>query len=67
MNSIGINSKGYINSIINYKKGICPVAEELNDKTFFGIEMCLYEYNDKNIEELINAFQKVFENLDEVD
>ena len=52
---------------INYEKGICPVAEELNDKTFFGIEMCLYEYSDKNIEELINAFLKVFENLDKVD
>ena len=51
---------------INYEKGICPVAEELNDKTFFGIEMCLYEYSDKNIEELINAFLKVFKNLDKV-
>ncbi len=51
---------------INYEKGICPVAEEFNDKTFFGIEMCLFDYSDKNIEELINAFSKVFKNLDKL-
>ena len=52
---------------IKYEKGICPVAEELNDKTFFGIELCLYDYDEKNINELINAFSKVFKNLDKVE
>tara|TARA_B100001564_G_scaffold359264_1_gene380379 strand:- start:12454 stop:13731 length:1278 start_codon:yes stop_codon:yes gene_type:complete len=51
---------------INYKKGICPVAEELHDKTFLGIEICLHEYDEKNIQELIFAFKKVFNNLTKI-
>ena len=31
---------------INYKKGICPVAENFNDISYIGINMCLYNYSD---------------------
>ena len=51
---------------ISYKKGICPVAEELNDETFIGIEICLFDYTDTNIYEIIEAFKKVFINLDKI-
>ena len=67
-NKIAYGSKGFpwthTNSRVdvNYKKGICPVAEELHDETFLGIEICLHEYNTKNIEELSSAFKKVFKN-----
>ena len=32
---------------INYKKGICPVAEELHGKTFINFEICLFEMNSR--------------------
>ena len=50
---------------IDYNKGICPVAEELNDKTFLGYEMCLHNLNEKDTNLIIDAFKKVWNNLDE--
>ena len=49
---------------ISYEKGICPIAEDLNDNKYFGIEMCLYEYSSDEIDLMINAFHKVWNNLD---
>ena len=53
-----INKKKYI-----YNKGICPVAEELNDKYFLGIEMCKFNFNKRDIDLIITAFKKVWKNL----
>jgi len=65
---IAYGSKGFPWSMadreISYQKGICPVAERLNDNDYFGIEMCLHEYRDKEIDLMIQAFQKVWDNLD---
>ncbi len=49
---------------VNYEKGICPVAEELNDKTYIGFNICLYNLGKKDIELIISAFHKVWENLE---
>lgn len=49
---------------ISYKKGICPVAEELNDKSYLGLEMCLFQLTDFDIKSIIKAFNKVWNNLD---
>ena len=51
---------------ISYDKGICPVAEELNEHTFIGLEICLFDYTDTNVFEIIEAFRKVFTNLDKI-
>ncbi len=51
---------------VNYKKGICPVAEELHEKSFLGYEMCLHELDEEKIDLISNAFQKVWSNLDEL-
>lgn len=48
---------------INYNKGICPIAEELHDKNFLGYEMCLHDLSDEDINLIIQAFQKVWDNL----
>ena len=48
---------------VKYNKGICPVAEELNDKRYMGIGMCSYEYSNKEIEAIIIAFNKVWDNI----
>ena len=51
---------------ISYKKGICPIAEELQDKTFIGLNMCLYELSDLDIDQIIESFYKVWDNLDKL-
>ena len=65
---IAYGSKGFPWSIarrnINYEKGICPIAEKLHDEEYMGILMCSYEYHEDDVDLMIEAFQKVWENLD---
>jgi len=49
---------------VSYAKGICPVAEELHDKTFLGFEMCLHELNSVDVDLIVSAFKKVWSQLD---
>jgi hypothetical protein len=51
---------------ISYDKGICPVAEELQDRRFIGIDMCFYAYTDHEVDLIIRAFHKVWSNLGEL-
>ncbi len=60
-------SSEYCKREINYKKGICPIAEELQDKSFFGFGLCSYELNETHIDLIITAFQKVWKNLDKLE
>lgn len=45
---------------VSYAKGICPVAEELHDKTFIGFAMCLNELEDEDADLIVAAFKKVW-------
>jgi dTDP-4-amino-4,6-dideoxygalactose transaminase len=49
---------------VEYKKGICPVAEKLHDTTYLGIEMCAYDMSDDDIDLIVAAFHKVWDNLE---
>lgn len=49
---------------VNYAKGICPVAEELHEKSYLGYEMCLNELEHSDIDLIIAAFKKVWANLE---
>jgi perosamine synthetase len=51
------------NKKYNYKKGICKVAEELHDKSFISLEVCLYDLNTKSISEISKAFNFVWRKL----
>ena len=52
---------------INYRKGICPNAEELHEKTFLGYEMCLHQLEDDyEIDLIIATFHKVWDSLDQL-
>jgi len=57
------NSECY-NGQVSYDKGICPVAEELQDTRYIGIALCLYRYTDDEIDLIIKSFYKTWENLD---
>ena len=48
---------------ISYKKGICPVAERLNDKTYLGFNICLYHLDENDINSIIAAFHKVWQHI----
>ena len=40
-----------------YSKGICPVAESLQDN-FLGLQMCMFELNEERINDIICALEK---------
>jgi len=52
---------------INYKKGICPNAELLNDKEYIGFEMCKSQLSKKELDMLIKAFNKIWNNISELE
>lgn len=49
---------------VSYAKGICPVAERLNDVEFLGLGLCTHEFNDEEVDMIISAFRKVWRNLE---
>lgn len=49
---------------VSYAKGICPVAERLNDESYMGFSMCVYDLNDDEVNLIISAFQKVWNALE---
>jgi perosamine synthetase len=48
---------------IDYRKGICPVAEKLHDSTYLGFELCVHELNDSEVDLIAHAFRKVWTQL----
>ena len=50
----------------NYQQGICPIAEELHDSSFLGYEMCLHDLSNDDVNLILKAFNKVWDNLDEL-
>lgn len=66
---IAFGSKGYPwrlskrNKKIIYKKGLCPNAEKLHEKTFFYFPICNYQLTNKDIDLVIKTFKKVWLNL----
>jgi perosamine synthetase len=57
---------GLYESQVDYTKGICPVAEQLQDQTYLGLHLCQYDFNLDDIEQIALAFHKVWNNLDAI-
>lgn len=51
---------------VSYAKGICPVAEKLHDEEFLGFEMCLHDLSVDDVRLIIQAFHKVWSQLDDL-
>ena len=49
---------------VDYSKGICPVAESLHDDSHISIGVCQYELENSEVDLIVNAFKKVWLNLD---
>jgi dTDP-4-amino-4,6-dideoxygalactose transaminase len=48
---------------VDYRLGICPVAEDLHASRFMGLAMCMFEWSDREVDAVIAAFRKVWANL----
>ncbi len=48
---------------VSYAKGICPVAEELQETSYLGFAMCLNDLTDEDVDLMVKAFRKVWGNL----
>ena len=65
-NKIAYGSKGFpwtsdiCGRDVDYRKGICPVAEGLHDSDFLVLGMCNYDYSEQDIDYLVSAFHKVW-------
>tara|TARA_B110000483_G_scaffold98644_1_gene121011 strand:- start:23796 stop:25100 length:1305 start_codon:yes stop_codon:yes gene_type:complete len=51
---------------VSYQKGICPIAENLNDKTFLKIPLCDYELSENVVSQIIFGFEKVWKNIEKL-
>lgn len=51
---------------VSYAKGICPVAEEMHEKSFIGFPMCLHNLSFVEVQHLINAFKKVWSQMSQL-
>lgn len=56
----------YCENDVSYARGICPVSEELHEKSFLGLELCLFDYTHEEVQMTVQAFQKVWGNLEKL-
>ncbi len=54
----------YCNDDIQYGPGLCPVAENLHNQSFLGINICINELPPKDVSLIVAAFHKVWTQLD---
>lgn len=47
---------------VDYSKGICPVVERMFEKELILTAVCRYPHTKKDIDDVVSAFKKVFEN-----
>lgn len=69
---IAYGSKGFpwtsdiCKSEVDYSKGICPIAEQLHEESFLGMEICRLELSNDDIDLIIQAFEKVWNNISKI-
>jgi dTDP-4-amino-4,6-dideoxygalactose transaminase len=49
---------------VDYSHGICPVAEQLHESAYLGFEMCLNDLADADVDLMVQAFHKVWAQLE---
>ncbi|MBU0689932.1 MAG: DegT/DnrJ/EryC1/StrS family aminotransferase [Gammaproteobacteria bacterium] len=49
---------------VDYRHGICPVAEELQEKSYLGFAMCLNDLSDPDVDLIIEGFRKVWHQME---
>jgi len=61
---IAIGREGFPFNLTNrtYHKGLCPVTERLHEQEMLEFLVCSYDPTDEQIDQIISAFHKVYEN-----
>lgn len=49
---------------VDYRRGICPVAERMHAETFIGLATCSLEFAPDEVSQTGEAFRKVWDNLE---
>ena len=49
---------------VSYDKGICPIAESMNDRMFLNIGIGLVKLDKMSCDSIIESFKKVWKHLD---
>lgn len=49
---------------VDYRKGICPVAERLHDSEYLGLALCMHEFSDRDVDQVGAAFHKVWAQME---
>jgi perosamine synthetase len=53
-------------SAVTYGPGLCPVAEDLHSRSFFGLAMGQFGNDGRAVALIVSAFRKVWSQLDEL-
>lgn len=51
---------------IDYSKGTCSVCERMHEKELMVTGVCRYPHTKKDMDYVVRAFEKIFENIDEL-
>jgi dTDP-4-amino-4,6-dideoxygalactose transaminase len=51
---------------VDYRHGICPIAEEMQEKSYLGFAMCLHDLEDPDVDLIVAAFRKVWVSIDKL-
>ncbi|MDH3975350.1 MAG: DegT/DnrJ/EryC1/StrS family aminotransferase [Deltaproteobacteria bacterium] len=67
-NKIAYGSKGYpwSKESVDYKKGLCPVTEKMYEKELFYHQLMTPGMNKNDLDDVIRAFEKVYNNIKEL-
>ena len=64
---IAYGNKGFpwstFKSKVSYKKGICPIAENLHNESFINFELCKYDLTKSNLDYISKVFIGVWKKL----
>lgn len=56
----------YCENDLQYKLGLCPIAEKLHAETFIGLNICMHELTAQDVALIVEAFHKVWKNLEKL-
>lgn len=59
-------SCSYYKGRVSYVKGCCPVTERMHEKELLVTPICRYPHTKKDINDLVSAFEKIYENMAEL-
>jgi dTDP-4-amino-4,6-dideoxygalactose transaminase len=52
--------------VVSYDKGICPVAEKMQDASYLAIGLCNFDWSDQDVELIVESFKKVWKNIEKL-